>query len=219
MADSLPGLQASIAEALSSGGRRLRVQDLRPFIGPGIRTILKNLENDLTEGELDGMERCFRASYYDTDGVRNALLYEGVKQTLEALKASGVELFPGHEQAEVGHGQPAGAAWHSRTVHRDTEPELPPACVSVEGGDAARTDSAIWGECGAGGDGGRYGEGGPPRSQGSRNAVRVCGVWVWRDRGRRGVHSPSGNFPESWTGMWTYRRQRSCDGLKMRGNG
>jgi len=92
LADSLPGLQASIAEALSSGGRQLRVEDLRPFIGPGIRTILKNLENDLTEAELDEMERCFRASY-DTDGVKNALLYEGVKQTLEALKANGAELF------------------------------------------------------------------------------------------------------------------------------
>jgi phosphoglycolate phosphatase len=92
LADSLPGLQASIAEALSSGGRRLRVEDLRPFIGPGIRTILKNLESDLTEAELDGMERSFRASY-DTNGARNALLFEGVQQTLEALKANGAELF------------------------------------------------------------------------------------------------------------------------------
>jgi phosphoglycolate phosphatase len=92
LADSLPGLRGSIAEALSSGGRRLRVEDLRPFIGPGIRTILKNLESDLTEAELDGMERSFRASY-DTNGARNALLFEGVQQTLEALKANGAELF------------------------------------------------------------------------------------------------------------------------------
>jgi len=92
LADSLPGLQASIVDALRSGGRQLRVENLRPYIGPGVRTILKNLESDLTEAELDGMERCFRASY-DNEGVRNTVLFDGVKQTLEALKARGVELF------------------------------------------------------------------------------------------------------------------------------
>jgi phosphoglycolate phosphatase len=92
LADSLPGLQASIEEALRSGERELRVRDVRPYIGPGIRVILKRLESDLTEAELDGMERCFRASY-DTGGVRNTRLFAGVKETLEALKADGVEMF------------------------------------------------------------------------------------------------------------------------------
>jgi phosphoglycolate phosphatase len=92
LADSLPGLQASISEALRGGGRQLRVEDLRPYIGPGIRTILKKLESDLTEAELDGMERSFRASY-DTEGVKNTVLFEGVKSTLEALKANGADLF------------------------------------------------------------------------------------------------------------------------------
>ncbi len=92
LADSLPGLEASIVEALASGGRTLRVGSVRPYIGPGIRTILKNLEPELTEGDLDGMERTFRASY-DVKGVRNTLLFEGVKTTLEALKQSGAELF------------------------------------------------------------------------------------------------------------------------------
>lgn len=75
-----------------SGGRRLQAADLRPFIGPGIRTILKNLENDLSEAELDSMERCFRASY-DTHGVRNTNLFEGVRTTLQRLRAEGAELF------------------------------------------------------------------------------------------------------------------------------
>jgi len=92
LADSLPGLQASIVEALQSGGRTLRVESLRPYIGPGIRTILKNLEADLTGAELDAMERCFRASY-DTDGVRNTRMFEGVKPALQRLKASGADLF------------------------------------------------------------------------------------------------------------------------------
>lgn len=92
LADSLPGLQASIVEALASGGRSLRVEDLRPYIGPGIRTILRNLDPGLTEQEIDGMERCFRSSY-DVLGVRNTLLFEGVKATLESLRFAGAELF------------------------------------------------------------------------------------------------------------------------------
>lgn len=92
LADSLPGLRSSIIEALGSAGRTLHVDDLRPYIGPGIRVILKNLEADLTETELDGMERCFRASY-DNHGVLDASLFDGVKQTLEGLRAGGAELF------------------------------------------------------------------------------------------------------------------------------
>src|SRR5262245_44872464 len=92
LADSLPGLEASIQEALMSTGRKLRVSDLRPFIGPGIRTILKNLEQDLTETDLDSMEQCFRASY-DTNGVRSTMLFPEVKPTLGRLKGSGAQLF------------------------------------------------------------------------------------------------------------------------------
>lgn len=92
LADSLPGLRASIAEALASGGRRLAITDLRPYIGPGIRTILKRLDPELSETDLDGMERCFRRSY-DLEGVRNTLLFDGVKATLAALHSAGAELF------------------------------------------------------------------------------------------------------------------------------
>jgi phosphoglycolate phosphatase len=92
LADSLPGLRTSIIEALGSGGRTLRVDDLRPYIGPGIRAILKNLEADLTETELDGMERCFRASY-DKPEVMSTSLFRGVKSTLESLRTGGAELF------------------------------------------------------------------------------------------------------------------------------
>lgn len=92
LADSLPGLEASIADALASGGRSLPVDDLRPYIGPGIRTILRNLHPNLTDQEIDGMERCFRSSY-DAQGVRKTILFEGVKATLEALRSAGAELF------------------------------------------------------------------------------------------------------------------------------
>ena len=92
LADSLPGLRSSITEALESQGRTLRVDDLKPYIGPGIRTILRNLEDGLTEADLDEMERCFRASY-DTKGVTNTQLFDGVAHTLEVLKQNGSELF------------------------------------------------------------------------------------------------------------------------------
>ncbi len=92
LADSLPGIRASIIEALHSGGRTLHVYDVRPYIGPGIRATLKSLEADLTEADLDGMERCFRASY-DNVGVMRSSLFRGVKSTLESLRAAGAELF------------------------------------------------------------------------------------------------------------------------------
>ena len=92
LADSLPGLRVSIAEAFAAVGRNLSDIDLRPYIGPGIRVILRNLDATITEGELNHMERVFRASY-DTGGVLNTALYPGVETTLRALKADGRELF------------------------------------------------------------------------------------------------------------------------------
>jgi phosphoglycolate phosphatase len=53
---------------------------------------LKHLESDLTEPELDQMERHFRATY-DTQGVMNTVLFDDVKLTLEELKGKGAKLF------------------------------------------------------------------------------------------------------------------------------
>lgn len=97
LADSLPGLRASITEALASCGRTLPDCDLRPFIGPGIRVILRNIDDRLlnsaiSDAELDAMEKVFRASY-DTSGVLNTQLFPEVTPTLRALKDSGRELF------------------------------------------------------------------------------------------------------------------------------
>ena len=93
LADSLPGLEQSIREALASTGRRLQVADLRPYIGPGIRVILRNLDATIQDdGELDRMEQAFRASY-DTSGVRSTEMFREADATLRRLKASGHTLF------------------------------------------------------------------------------------------------------------------------------
>lgn len=92
LADSMPGLRVSIAEAFAATGRTLPDIDLRPYIGPGIRTILRNLDASLTDGEIDRMECFFRASY-DTTGVLNTTLFPDVETTLRSLKAGGRELF------------------------------------------------------------------------------------------------------------------------------
>ena len=97
LADSLPGLRGSIVDALAACGRSLPECDLRPFIGPGIRTILRNLDRELlstgiTDEDLDRMEKAFRASY-DMGGVLNTAFFAGVATTLRELKQFGRELF------------------------------------------------------------------------------------------------------------------------------
>ena len=92
LADSLPGLTTSIAAAFAACGRAMPQLDLRPFIGPGIRTILQNLSPDVTVAEIDVMEKAFRASY-DTSGVLMTELFPGAVPILHALRQGGCELF------------------------------------------------------------------------------------------------------------------------------
>jgi phosphoglycolate phosphatase len=92
LADSLPGLRLSIAEAFAATGRTLPDVDLRPHIGPGVRSILRNLDATITDEELDRMELVFRASY-DTRGVLDTALFPEVDATLRGLRADGHELF------------------------------------------------------------------------------------------------------------------------------
>jgi len=92
IADSVPGISFSLHVAFAAVGKLLPVKDVRGFIGPGIRTILKNLDGGLLESELDVMERCYRASY-DHDGCLRSVLYPGVDETLRELAKRKLQLF------------------------------------------------------------------------------------------------------------------------------
>ena len=69
-------------------------------------------------------------------------MYEGAKQTLEALAANGAELFLATNTqpklATVNLTAKNGIAGQFTR----SEPELPPTCAYLEARDAARTDSA-----------------------------------------------------------------------------
>lgn len=92
LADSVTGLQGSIEAAFVAVGRRLPVADLRAWIGPGIRTILRNVDGSLVDAELDAMERVFRADY-DGEGVLRTEMFAGVVPLLQGLKRDGRRLF------------------------------------------------------------------------------------------------------------------------------
>lgn len=91
LADSVSGLQGSIEMAFRAVGRGMPEVDLRRWIGPGIRTILRNLDGSLTEAELDAMEQAFRADY-DNSGVLRTKLFASVPALLQALRRDGRHL-------------------------------------------------------------------------------------------------------------------------------
>jgi phosphoglycolate phosphatase len=90
--DSLPGIAFSAQAAFVACGLPRREIDLRRLIGPPIRTILSRMSQGATEGELDALQRAFRASY-DSDGWRKTPHYPGASEALRATKAAGKRLF------------------------------------------------------------------------------------------------------------------------------
>jgi phosphoglycolate phosphatase len=92
LADSLPGIAWSIDEALAACGLPPSSTELRPLIGPPIRSILATISG-LEDGlALDRLEKAFRTSY-DADGWRRTLCYAGVTELLRELQAEGVGLW------------------------------------------------------------------------------------------------------------------------------
>ena len=90
--DSLPGIEYSLLGAFSELGQCPNIKDLRSLIGPGIRTILTNIEPSLAESELNLLERSYRESY-DTTGCLKSALYPDVLETLDQISGKGVKLF------------------------------------------------------------------------------------------------------------------------------
>jgi phosphoglycolate phosphatase len=92
LVDSLPGIESSAAQALAECGYAARSQDLGRLIGPPIRSILRTLSGETVDARLDALERAFRASY-DSSGWERTVLYDGARESLEALRTSGARLF------------------------------------------------------------------------------------------------------------------------------
>lgn len=90
LVDSLPGITSSVNAALPPSVRR--VPDVRPYIGPPVRSILRSLAHPACEQDLDRMERKFRQSY-DSEGWRNTAEFSGARELLERLRAGRKRIF------------------------------------------------------------------------------------------------------------------------------
>lgn len=101
LVDSLPGIEFSVDCSLSECGRSARTRELRPLIGPPIRTILSQLATDADEQHLSHLEQAFRTSY-DTAGWAKTVIAEEAAETLAGLRNAGLQLF-------VVTNKPAGA--------------------------------------------------------------------------------------------------------------
>jgi phosphoglycolate phosphatase len=69
-----------------------KLPDLRPFIGPPIRTILKTIFPKLQELEITRIEEKFR-EIYDNEGWKSTYLYPGVMDALQTLRLKGNSLY------------------------------------------------------------------------------------------------------------------------------
>ena len=90
--DSLPGIVLAVREACRSVGLPEPGVDLRPLLGPPIKTILSEAVATDDPLLLDRLERNFRASY-DSEGWQNTSCFEGAAETLAALQAQRHRLF------------------------------------------------------------------------------------------------------------------------------
>jgi phosphoglycolate phosphatase len=90
--DSTPGICSALRTAFKSVGRTMPEVNLRRVIGPPITVIARRIEPLLSEAEVVGIERSYRA-IYDSDGWRDTLAYPAVADTLRALHRRNVRLF------------------------------------------------------------------------------------------------------------------------------
>lgn len=90
--DSLPGIAHSVKHACSAAGVPEPEADLRTLLGPPIRSILASVVRTEDAQLLDRLEAAFRSNY-DAEGWRKTSCFEGVLETLEALRAHGCRLF------------------------------------------------------------------------------------------------------------------------------
>lgn len=92
LVDSLPGIQFSVDCALAECNFEPRRQELRPLIGPPIRTILSQLIGETDEARLSVLEHAFRRSY-DAEGWSKTVPADSMRETLITFSNAGLQLF------------------------------------------------------------------------------------------------------------------------------
>lgn len=92
LVDSLPGIEYAVDFALRGRNYPARTCELRPLIGPPIRTILEAVSGETDAAALDALEAAFRATY-DSDGWTKTVLQPEAKETLSWIAASGGSVF------------------------------------------------------------------------------------------------------------------------------
>jgi phosphoglycolate phosphatase len=91
--DSLPGIRHSAEAAFKACGLAMGEVEMRPLIGPPIRTILARMAaKQPDEQDLDDLVQAFRWSY-DTEGWRMTPHYAGAAELLREMRARGRRLF------------------------------------------------------------------------------------------------------------------------------
>jgi phosphoglycolate phosphatase len=90
--DSLPGIEFSVDCALAQCGMPPRHRELRPLIGPPIRSIFSQLLDGPPEDRLSALEQAFRSSYDET-GWSKTVPADFAIDTLRAFHDAGLRLF------------------------------------------------------------------------------------------------------------------------------
>ena len=92
LVDSLPGIEFSVDCSLAECNGPQRRRDLRPLIGPPIRSILQQVAPDADHQQLSALEQAFRTSY-DSEGWCKIVLHDGALETLTRVRIAGLGLF------------------------------------------------------------------------------------------------------------------------------
>jgi phosphoglycolate phosphatase len=92
LVDSIPGIEGAIRNAVYQTLGVQKLPDLRPLIGPPIRTIIKRIFPKLHELEITRIEEKFR-EIYDNEGWKSTYLYPGVMDALQTLRLNGNSLY------------------------------------------------------------------------------------------------------------------------------
>ena len=91
LVDSLPGIIRAARAALTDVLPGTGLPDLRSFVGPPIREILRRALGLENSGLLDDLEAAFRR-HYNSEGWLHTVAYSGVPETLAVLHAAGARL-------------------------------------------------------------------------------------------------------------------------------